>query len=171
MAWQLIGALVSGAFTMMGTRQQVQTMKANAAWQRYENELNSNYEKQKRLTEQQKLLSNQRARGGASGVVVGTGSSLLAMQADMDEFENDMWFLEKGLFAKTKANDSELAGQISGTYYKAGASLLDTYSNYNQQTELIKNAKLYGTGKYVSAPVNSYGLKTTGKATSSGGIF
>jgi hypothetical protein len=77
MAWQLIGALVSGAFTMMGTRQQVQTMKANAAWQRYENELNSNYEKQKRLTEQQKLLSNQRASGGVSGVVVGTGSSLL----------------------------------------------------------------------------------------------
>ena len=145
MAWQLIGALVSGAFTMMGTQQQVQTMKANAAWQRYENELNSNYEKQKRLTEQQKLLSNQRARGGASGVVVGTGSSLLAMQTDMEEFENDMWFLEKGLWAKEQANNSELAGQISGTYYKAGASLLDTYTTYDTNKQKLNIAKTQGS--------------------------
>jgi hypothetical protein len=124
MFFGLIGSLVNAAFTMAAANQQIQMMKANAAWQKYESQLNHEYEKQKRLTEQTKLLSQQRARGAASGVVVGTGSSLITMVADMEEFENDMWFLEKGLWAETKARDAELAGQIAETTYSAGSSII-----------------------------------------------
>lgn len=149
MFFNLLPMLVNSAFTVMGASQQQKVLKANAAWQRYESQLNFEYEKQKRLTAQTKLLSKQRASGAASGVVVGTGSSLLAMQADMDEFENDMWFLEKGLFAEAKANDAELAGQISSTYLDAGTSLINSYSSYKQQEQLMDSAKLYGSGTKV----------------------
>lgn len=146
MFFNLLPMLVNSAFTVMGASQQQKVLKANAAWQRYESQLNFEYEKQKRLTEQTKLLSQQRAAGAASGVVVGTGSSLLAMQADMEEFENDMWFLEKGLFAETQATNAALAGEISASTYKAGSSLLSGYMKYDQQQQALKIAETEGTG-------------------------
>jgi len=144
--FNLLPMLVNSAFTIMGASQQQKVLKANAAWQRYESQLNFEYEKQKRLTAQTKLLSQQRAAGAASGAVVGTGSSLLAMQADMEEFENDMWFLEKGLFAETQATNAALAGEIASSTYQAGSSLLSGYMKYDQQQKLLKIAEEQGTG-------------------------
>ena len=47
MAWQVLAAMAaSTAVTLMGQRQQMKTIKANAAWQNYENELSFQYEKQ-----------------------------------------------------------------------------------------------------------------------------
>ena len=58
MAWQVIAAMAaSTAVTLMGQRQQMKTMKNNAAWQKYENELSFQYEKQKQLKAQAKLMS------------------------------------------------------------------------------------------------------------------
>jgi hypothetical protein len=127
MFFGLFGSLINAAFSMAAAQQQIQMMKANAAWQKYESQLNHEYEKQKRLTEQTKTLSKQRAAAAASGVVAGTGSSLITMVADMEEFENDMWFLEKGLWAETKARDAELAGQIAATTYSAGSSIISGF--------------------------------------------
>ena len=51
MAWQVLAAMAaSTAVTLMGQRQQMKTIKANAAWQNYENELSFQYEKQKQLS-------------------------------------------------------------------------------------------------------------------------
>ena len=101
MAWWVIPAMIaSTAVTVMGIQQQKKTLKANAAWKKYEDQLNFNYEKQKRLTEEKKRLSLARATSGASGTQMFTGSSLLVANADMEEFETDMWYLEKGLWTK-----------------------------------------------------------------------
>ena len=56
--------------------------------------ISKKYEKQKKLKEQAKLMSAQRARVGASGAQF-SGSPLLIANADFEEFENDMFFLEK----------------------------------------------------------------------------
>ena len=165
--FNLLPMLVNSAFTIMGASQQQKVLKANAAWQRYESQLNFEYEKQKRLTAQIDLLKEQRAAGAASGVVVGTGSSLLAMQADMEEFENDMWFLEKGVWAETKARDAELAGQIASTVYDAGTSLFGSYTTYKNQEQLMNFAKTSGSGQYAA----SYDNTVMGITPQGGGIF
>lgn len=118
-------------------------MRANRAWQQYENDLNFNYEKQKRLTEEKKRLSEVRARTGASGTQMFTGSSLLVANADMEEFETDMWYLEKGLWTKTQAQDAALAGEIANANFAIGQSLFNTASSVGsyQQNQKLLDAK------------------------------
>lgn len=145
MFFGLFGSLINAAFSMAAAQQQIQMMKANAAWQKYESELNYHYEKQKRLTEQRKLLSEQRARGAASGIVVGTGSSLMAMNADMEEFETDLWYMEKGLWVEGKARDAELAGKIAEVNYQAGASLIGGFMQVGAQSQRMQNVSIYGS--------------------------
>jgi hypothetical protein len=120
-------------------------MKANAAWQNYENQLNFNYEKQKRLTEEKKRLSLARATSGASGTQMYTGSSLLVAQADMEEFETDMWYLEKGLWAKTQAQDAQLAGEIANANFAIGQSLFQTAASVGQYQQKLDAAKTTGS--------------------------
>jgi hypothetical protein len=144
MAWWVIPAMVaSSAVTIMGIQQQKKNMRANRAWQQYENDLNFNYEKQKRLTEEKKRLSEVRARTGASGTQMFTGSSLLVANADMEEFETDMWYLEKGLWTKTQAQDAALAGEIANANFAIGQSLFNTASSVGsyQQNQKLLDAK------------------------------
>ena len=136
MAFQMIPFLMaaSTAVTIMGQRQQMKQIKANAAWNKYENELSFQYEKQKKLKEQAKLMSAQRARIGASGAQF-SGSPLLIANADFEEFENDMLFLEKRVFVRNAAMDAETTGLLTAQKYKMGETLLSagmTYKNYQQ---------------------------------------
>ena len=93
MAWFVPAMMAaSTAMTIMGHRQNIKNMKANAAWKRYENTLQLEYDKQKLFKKQAKLFSEKRARVGASGIQF-TGSPLLTAKADLEEFENDLFFL------------------------------------------------------------------------------
>ena len=129
MAW-FVPALMaaSTAMTIMGHRQNIKNFKANAAWKRYENELSFEYEKQKLFKKLAKLFSEKRARVGASGIQF-TGSPLLTAKADLEEFENDLFFLEKGVFVKNAAMDAELTGMIASETYKMGSTLLQAGAN------------------------------------------
>ena len=124
----------STALTLMGHQQNIKNIKANAAWKAYENELSIQYEKQKLFEKTRKLLSSKRARIGASGVQY-TGSPLLTTKVDMENFENDLFFLEKGYFLKNSAMNAEVTGLIASETYKAGSTLLSagmSYANYSQ---------------------------------------
>ena len=129
MAW-FVPALMaaSTAMTIMGHRQNIKNMKANAAWKRYENTLQLEYDKQKLFKKQAKLFSEKRARVGASGIQF-TGSPLLTAKSDLEEFENDLFFLEKGVFVKNAAMDAELTGLIASETYKMGSMLLQAGAN------------------------------------------
>ena len=146
MAWWVIPAMVaSTAVTVMGINQQKKNLKANAAWNKYENDLNFNYEKQKRLTDEKKRMSLARAVGGASGAQMFTGSSLIVANADIEEFETDMWYLEKGLWAKTQAGDAALAGEIANANFAIGQSLFNTAASAGSYKANMDNAAKYGT--------------------------
>jgi len=123
-AWIVPVLLASStAMTIMGHKQNIANIKANAAWKAYENELNIQYEKQKLFEKTRKLLSTKRARIGASGVQY-TGSPLLTTKVDMENFENDLMFLEKGYFLKNSALNAEATGLIASETYKTGSTLL-----------------------------------------------
>jgi len=129
MAWFVPAMMAaSTAMTIMGHRQNIKNFKANAAWKQYENELSFEYEKQKLLKKQAKLFSEKRARIGASGIQF-TGSPLLSSKADLEEFENDLFFLEKGVFVKNAAMNAELTGLIASETYKMGSTLLQAGAN------------------------------------------
>ena len=130
----------STAMTIMGHKQNIANIKANAAWKAYENELNIQYEKQKLFEKTRKLLSSKRARIGASGVQY-TGSPLLTTKVDMENFENDLMFLEKGYFLKNSAMNAEATGLIASETYKAGSTLLQAGMNYATYSQGQANAK------------------------------
>jgi hypothetical protein len=133
MAFQIVPVLLaaSTAITLMGHRQNIKNIKTNLAWKNYENELSIQYEKQKLFDKTRKLLSTKRARIGASGVTY-SGSPLLTTKVDMEEFENDLYFLEKGYFVKNAAMNAEATGLIASETYKAGATLLQAGMSYQQ---------------------------------------
>jgi hypothetical protein len=140
-AWIVPVLLASStALTIMGHKQNISNIKANAAWKAYENELNIQYEKQKLFEKTRKLLSSKRARIGASGVQY-TGSPLLTTKVDMENFENDLMFLEKGYFLKNSAMNAEATGLIASETYKAGSTLLQAgmnYATYSQGQTMAK---------------------------------
>jgi hypothetical protein len=140
-AWIVPVLLASStALTIMGHKQNIKNIKANAAWKAYENELNIQYEKQKLFEKTRKLLSSKRARIGASGVQY-TGSPLLTTKVDMENFENDLMFLEKGYFLKNSAMNAEATGLIASETYKAGSTLLQAGMNYATYSQGQANAK------------------------------
>jgi hypothetical protein len=140
-AWIVPVLLASStALTIMGHKQNISNIKANAAWKAYENELNIQYEKQKLFEKTRKLLSSKRARIGASGVQY-TGSPLLTTKVDMENFENDLMFLEKGYFLKNSAMNAEATGLIASETYKAGSTLLQAGMNYATYSQGQANAK------------------------------
>ena len=145
MAWQVLAAMAaSTAVTLMGQRQQMKTMKANAAWQNYENELSFQYEKQKTLKAQSKLMSKQRATIGASGAQF-TGSPLITSNADFEEFESDLWYMEKRFFVQNAARDAELTGLLTAQKYKMGQTLLSGASSATNYKYNNKAANTTGT--------------------------
>ena len=144
MAWQVIAAMAaSTAVTLMGQRQQMKTMKNNAAWQKYENELSFQYEKQKQLKAQAKLMSKQRAAVGASGATF-SGSPLIVANADFEEFENDMWYLEKRFFTQNAASNAELTGLLTAQKYKMAGTLLSGASSATNYSYGNKTANTTG---------------------------
>ena len=129
MAWQVLAAMAaSTAVTLMGQRQQMKQIKQNAAWQKYENELSFQYEKQKTLKAQAKLMSKQRATIGASGAQF-TGSPLIVANSDFEEFESDLWYMEKRFFVQSAARDAETTGLLTAQKYKMGQTLLSGASS------------------------------------------
>jgi hypothetical protein len=146
MAW-FVPALMaaSTAMTIMGHKQNIKNMKANAAWKRYENELQLQHDKQKLFKNQAKLLSEKRARTAASGIRF-SGSPLITAKADYDEFENDLMFLEKGVFVKNASMNAELTGMIASETYKMGATLLQAGANaydYKKGGDAAKKGLVY----------------------------
>tara|TARA_R110002050_G_scaffold22588_3_gene61471 strand:+ start:1325 stop:1777 length:453 start_codon:yes stop_codon:yes gene_type:complete len=129
----------STAVTLMGRNQQKKNMRADAAWKKYENEINYHIQKQKELSDQTKLLSEQRASGAAGGSQF-SGSLLLASATDQEEFEYDMMLLAKGFALNNGATDSLLQGQIASTNLAmlgdvAGGAA--SIGGYNQQQKFL----------------------------------
>ena len=111
--WIPVMMAASTAVTIMGQNQQKKQVKADTAWKKYEATLNQHAQKQKNFKNQTKLLSEQRARAGASGVAIGSGSSLLVGLADQEEFENDMFMLQKGVDLTMGSLESSKQGKLT----------------------------------------------------------
>lgn len=117
--WALAGFIFSGVTTIGSTIMSIQQarankkqIQANAAWEAYNQKLELEIEKQRRLREQTKLMSEQRARIGMSGVQF-TGSPLLAVKEDYNDFLSDMHNLARVAQSQSASLDVETQGLLA----------------------------------------------------------
>ena len=138
--WMQIMMAASTALTVMGHRQNIKNIKANLAWKQYQTKMESLYERQKLARKAAKVLSEQGARTGASGIQFG-GSPLIMAQADLAKYNDDLMWLENGMWTKAMADNAEATSLITSEYYKAGNSLLTAgigYENYKTNEAIAK---------------------------------
>ena len=117
--WALAGFILRGVTavgsTIMGitqARANKKRIQANAAWEAYNQKMELEIEKQRRLREQTKLMSEQRARIGMSGVQF-TGSPLLAVKEDYNDFLSDMHNLARVAQSQSASLDVETQGLLA----------------------------------------------------------
>ena len=119
MSWTLAFTAISALTTVGSTIMSIQQarankkqIQANAAWEAYNQKLELEIEKQRRLREQTKLMSEQRARIGMSGVQF-TGSPLLAVKEDYNDFLSDMHNLARVAQSQSASLDVETQGLLA----------------------------------------------------------
>ena len=117
--WALASFIFSGVTTVGSTIMSIQQarankkqIQANAAWEAYNQKMELEIEKQRRLREQTKLMSEQRARIGMSGVQF-TGSPLLAVKEDYNDFLSDMHNLARVAQSQSASLDVETQGLLA----------------------------------------------------------
>lgn len=130
MAWELAAALIatqvaSTAVSYMGSQQQSRRLKAAAAFDRYQKEIQRKQEVIKANKQATMLMSEKRAAIGARGVSIGTGSTLLETQAVLDELDDSRFWIEKGYEVNLLSADAELAGALAEESFNRRASLLE----------------------------------------------
>lgn len=142
-----ISALTTIGSTIMSIQQaraNQKQIKANAAWRAYQNNLELEIEKQRKLREQTKLMSEQRARQGASGAQMYTGSLLTATMSDLEDFEDDMVMLGRLAYARTSSIDVEARGLINNETSKIYGAIGEGVGNLASAGMQYKQMKALG---------------------------
>tara|TARA_R100000005_G_C4845742_1_gene114771 strand:+ start:79 stop:540 length:462 start_codon:yes stop_codon:yes gene_type:complete len=153
MSWTLAFTAISALTTVGSTIMSIQQaranqkqIKANAAWRAYQNNLELEIEKQRKLREQTKLMSEQRARQGASGAQMYTGSLLTATMSDLEDFEDDMVMLGRLAYARTSSIDVEARGLINNETSKIYGAIGEGIGNLASAGMQYKQMKALGMG-------------------------
>tara|TARA_E500000318_G_C3566394_1_gene215833 strand:- start:2464 stop:2925 length:462 start_codon:yes stop_codon:yes gene_type:complete len=148
--WALASFIFSGVTTVGSTimsisqaRQNKKQIQANAAWEAYNQKMELEIEKQRRLREQTKLMSEQRARIGMSGVQY-TGSPLLAVKEDYNDFLSDMHNLARVAQSQSTGLDIETQGLLAnetnnmiGSVVTGAGDLASAGMNYKIMKEIL----------------------------------
>jgi hypothetical protein len=144
--WMPIMMAVSTGISIMGNRQNIKNIQANLAWKQYQTKMEALYEKQKLAKNAAKVLSEQRARVGGSGIQF-TGSPLINADADYKKYQDDLMWAEQGFFIKGMTDNAEATSLIASEYYKAGSTLLSAgigYQNYKTNKDIAEELGVLG---------------------------
>jgi len=136
-------ALASTAVSFMGSLQTIKNYKAQAAWNKRKNDIDLAYKRISLNKKTARLLSEQRAAIGISGIAF-TGSPLLVQNESLKSYENDLFWIEKGAVIRATEIDIKLAGLVTSELYNAGSSLLEGGMSYYSIKEDEKMAKALG---------------------------
>ena len=122
--WQLALAIgASTAVSYMGSLQQSKHMKAAAAWDQYHLNIRKMQDTIMANEKAAKLLSEKRAAIGARGVTF-TGSTLLESESVVDNLEDTLFWINKGVEMDLRTMDVKLAGALSKEAWERNTSLL-----------------------------------------------
>ena len=122
--WQLALAIgASTAVSYMGSLQQSKQLKAAAAWDQYHLNIRKMQDTIMANERAAKLLSEKRAAIGARGITF-EGSSLLEQNAVVENLEDTLFWINKGVEMDLRMMDVRLAGALSKESWERKTSLL-----------------------------------------------
>ena len=138
--WIQVMMAASTALTVMGHRQNIKNIKANLAWKAYERKINDLHARTVAAKKAAKTFSEMRASVGSSGIQF-TGSPLIVANADWKEYQEDLMWMDQGLFIEGMRDQTEATSLIASEYYKAGNTLIQGgigYKNYKDNKALAE---------------------------------
>lgn len=131
--WLALAIGASTAVSYMGSVQTSKNIKAGAAWDKYYRDIKKSQDIIAANKQAKKLLSAKRAAIGARGVQF-TGSSLFEQEQVVENYEDTLFWIEKGVEMDLQQIDIKLAGRLSEESWNRKTSLLkgigQTYSSY-----------------------------------------
>ena len=140
MAFPWLAAAVgfSTVVSYMGSIQQSKNLATSAKWDKYNRDIKAKQDTILANERAKKILSLKRATIGARGVEMGTGSTLIEQAAVIDNLEDTIFWINKGVEMDLRSIDLRLASSLSKESWERGSSLiaggLNTYSTYKTGT-------------------------------------
>ena len=140
MAFPWLAAAVgfSTVVSYMGSIQQSKNLATSAKWDKYHRDIKAKQDTILANERAKKILSLKRATIGARGVEMGTGSTLIEQAAVIDNLEDTIFWINKGVEMDLRSIDLRLASSLSKESWERGSSLiaggLNTYSTYKTGT-------------------------------------
>ena len=136
--WLAVAIGASTAVSYMGSLAHAKQLKNAAAWDQYHLNIRKMQDTIMANERAAKLLSEKRAAIGARGVQMGTGSTLIEQTAVIDNLEDTIFWINKGVEMDLRSIDLRLASSLSKESWERGSSLiaggLNTYSTYKTGT-------------------------------------
>ena len=114
---------LSTGMSYMGSIQQSKQMKAAAAWDKYHLNIRKTQDTIMANERAAKLLSEKRAAIGARGVQF-TGSTLMEQESVIDNLEDTLFWVNKGVEMDIRTMDVKLAGALAKESWDRKTSLL-----------------------------------------------
>ena len=122
--WLAAAIFTSTAVSYMGSMRQSQTLATSAAWDKYHLDIRKMQDTIMANERARKILSEKRAAMGARGVAMGTGSTLLEQEVVIENLEDSLFWIEKGVEMDMRMLDVKLAGALSKEAWERNTSLL-----------------------------------------------
>ena len=134
--WLAIAIGASTAVSYMGSLAHAKQLKNAAAWDKYHLDIRKMQDTIMANERAAKILSEKRAAIGARGVVIGTGSTLLEENAVVENLEDVLFWIDKGVEIDLRSMDVRLAGALQKNAWDRNVSLLagmgQSYTAYQE---------------------------------------
>jgi hypothetical protein len=121
--WLALAIAGSTAVSYMGSMQQSKQLKTASAWDQYHLNIRKTQDTIMANERAAKLLSEKRAAIGARGVQF-TGSTLMEQESVIENLEDTLFWVNKGVEMDMRAMDIKLAGALAKESYERKTSLL-----------------------------------------------
>ena len=121
--WLALAIAGSTAVSYMGSMRQSKQLKTASAWDQYHLNIRKTQDTIMANERAAKLLSEKRAVIGARGVQF-TGSTLMEQESVIENLEDTLFWVNKGVEMDMRAMDIKLAGALAKESYESKTSLL-----------------------------------------------
>jgi hypothetical protein len=154
--WLAIAVGVSAGVSLLGSYNQRKMLKRAAKADRRKAAVAAIQQRIQANERAALILSEKRAAQAARGIAMGEGSSLLEMNTVVDNLEDSLYWIDKGLTYDLNEIDFRLAGALSENAAKMGQTLVSAISTGYQvsgstaqptTTTGLTSGSLFGAGK------------------------
>ena len=154
--WLAIAVGASAAVSLLGSYNQSRQLRRAAKADKRRREVQAIQQRIQANERAALILSEKRAAQAARGIAMGEGSSLLEMNTVVDNLEDSLYWIDKGLTYDLNEIDFRLAGALSENAAKMGQTLVSAIATGYQvsgstaqptTTTGLTSGSLFGAGK------------------------